>query len=159
MDTRNQMAERYNRARELAENRKFDDAAALLEEVLAVDADSLRALDLLGYVEYFRGFPDRGENCCRRALAIDPDHVYALKGLGLCLAAQGQVDEGVRSLERAIALNPAWPDARWDLAVVLIRANRPMAAIEVLRRAAMDIPHMMERFTRLMQQAQAKLKS
>ncbi len=128
------------RATEEAKARRFEQAAALLDEVIAVDPAHLRALDLFGFVRFFQGRFAEAEAYCRRALAIDPDHAYAHKGLGLCVARQGSVDEGIACLERAIALRPAWSDPYWDLGVVLADAGRFDQALDVLGQGAAMAP-------------------
>jgi tetratricopeptide (TPR) repeat protein len=129
-----------DRATVLAQRQCFDDAAALLDEVLANQPEHLRALDLLGFVRFFQQRYAEGEALCRRALAVKPDHAYAHKGLGLHLAKQGKLDDGVAMLERAIALAPDWSDPYWDLAVTLVEAGQHAAARAVLDRAKAAIP-------------------
>jgi len=129
--------------------RRWDDAARLLEAVLVQDPAHLRALDNLGYVRFFQGSYAEAEQACRRALALSPDHAYAHKGLGLCLARQGHLDEGVVSLERAIALEPSWLDPYWDLAIVLMEAGELDRATRTTERGAAAVPAARTRFAKL----------
>jgi tetratricopeptide (TPR) repeat protein len=140
------------RATEEAKARRFERAAALLEEVIAIDPDHLKALDLFGFVRFFQGRFAEAEGYCRRALAIDPDRAYAHKGLGLCVARQGRLEEGVASLERAIALRPAWSDPYWDLGVVLADAGRFEQALDVLGQGAAMVPAKEKDFRRFQAQ-------
>lgn len=123
-----------------AEAKQLEGAATLLDQVLAQDANNLRALDLFGFVRFFQNRFSEAEQYCRRALVIKPNHAYALKGLGLCLAKQGKLEEGITSLERAIGNAPGWFDPYWDLAIVLNDAGRYEQAVGVLERGQRMVP-------------------
>jgi len=143
------------RAVELAQRQCLDDAAALLDEVLAAQPEHLRALDVLGFVRYFQQRYADGEALCRRALAVKPDHPYAHKGLGLHLAKLGRLDDGVAMLERAIELAPNWSDPYWDLAVTLVEAGQHATARAVLDRGKAAIPAERPRFAAFQRQIDA----
>lgn len=115
-------------------------AEQLLSLVLKDDPSSLVALDLLGFVLYFQDRPVEAEHACRRAIALDPRRAYSNKGLGLCLAKQGKVEQGLPFIHEAIRLEPQWFDPRWDLAIVLMDAERYAEALEVLDEAATALP-------------------
>lgn len=123
-----------------AQRRDFGRAENLTREVLAARPESVRALDLLGYVLYFQERPAEAEAICRRTLELRPDHPYALKGLGLCLAKRGETESAVASIERAIALKPDWFDPYWDLAVTLVDAGRQADAVAVIQRGRTALP-------------------
>jgi len=71
------------RAKNEAVARRFEEAAALLEEAYAADPNDPRVLDLFGFVRFFQGSFAEAEAHCRNALRVDPDRAYAHKGLGL----------------------------------------------------------------------------
>lgn len=144
-------------ARDAARERRWDDAAALLEEALGLEPRHLSALDMLGYVRFFQARYVDAEQACRAALAVSPDHAYAHKGLGLCLARQGQLDEGVASLERAIALAPDWLDPYWDLAIVSMEARQLEAALLATRRGAQAVPAARARLEELARRIEQEL--
>lgn len=136
-------------AHHAANRGEFALAERLLHEVLADDASSLLALDLLGFVLFFQGCPEKAEQACRRAIAIDPTRAYSNKGLGLCLAKQGRLDAGLEYLREAIRLEPSWFDPRWDMAIVLYEAGRYNAALETLTEAEKALPAEQTRFAQL----------
>lgn len=144
------------RASKAAQEKNLDEAASLLDQVLAEDPDHLHALDLFGFVRYFQGRYAEAEQYCRRALAIDANHAYAHKGLGLCIAKQGKVDEGIASLERAIVLSPQWGDPYWDLAVVLTETRRFQEALDVLAQGTAMVPKRAPAFRRFQAQIRQK---
>jgi tetratricopeptide (TPR) repeat protein len=128
------------RAFELANQRSFPEAEAILRERLAEEPDDEAALDLLGFVLYFQGGYAEAEACCRRAILLTVDNAYATKGLGLCVAKQGRTEEAIALLERAVALCPAWFDAYWDWAVVHLEAGDRQGARDVVARARIALP-------------------
>ncbi len=133
-----------------AKEKQFDEAEALVEQVLVENPSSLKALDLLGYVRFFQKRYVESEEINRRALEIDPSHVYALSGLGSCLARLGRIDEARTSFEKAIALKPAWAEPYWDLAVALKNHGMAENAIAILVRGMDAIPEARHRFSKLM---------
>ncbi len=133
--------EQLERAVAEAKAKRYVTAEVLLRDLLKHDPDNVAALDLLGYVSYFRGKPEQGEEACRRALQLSPDHAYAHKGLGLNIAKRGgDIDEAVASIQRAIELEPEWFDPRWDLLVTLLAVKRFDQAREELERARLALP-------------------
>ncbi|MBN2344040.1 MAG: tetratricopeptide repeat protein [Deltaproteobacteria bacterium] len=140
----------YMQAKSFAAAGKLSQAEVALQQILQIDPDYLPALDLMGFVQYFLKRPDVAQTFCERALAQHPNHTYALKGLGLCLAAQGFIDEGVAQLAKAVALAPTYFDARWDLAMVLMRAERNDDAKAIVTAAMAAIPEQQHRFMKLL---------
>jgi tetratricopeptide (TPR) repeat protein len=128
------------KARRAVKAKQLDRAAELLEELLAAEPDNLPAIDLAGFVEFFRGNPRLAETFCRRALEVRPDHAYALSGLGSCLSKQGRIDEAIAHFERAIEVRPDWFEPWFDLAVALDRDGRHAPALELLERARERFP-------------------
>ena len=103
MTEENSVSSLCDRALAAAREERWDDACELLDRILDADSEHLRALDLYGFVCFFQGRHERGEQLCRRVLDIEPGRAYAMKGLGLHLARQGKLDEGRAYLEKAIA--------------------------------------------------------
>jgi len=139
------LGEILDRAREAVRAKRYDEAASLLEELLTAQPRNLRALDLAGFVEFFRGNHVAAEGFCRRALAIEPDHAYALSGLGSCLSRQGRIEEALPCFARAIELRPDWFEPWYDMAVALDRGGRREQALELLLRAAESFPEKKQR--------------
>ena len=111
-----------------------DEAAELLEQVLELEPKNLRALDLLGFVQWSLGDLKASEATNRMSLKLRPLGAYARKGLGICLADQGMIDEGISEIHHAMALKPLWVDPVHDLVVVLFRAERYAEALPMIER-------------------------
>lgn len=124
--------ELYQRARALADERRFEAARDALEqaEAQATDPDlSARIAGTLGYVLGELGEPARGERICRAALDRVDISLHSrgvLAGqLGSILVAQGSLDEGLDWLGRAIDTIPDDP-----LAVANLRMNRAVLCMQ-----------------------------
>jgi tetratricopeptide (TPR) repeat protein len=120
--------ELYARGRELTNQRRFAEAAALLDAAAASADDP----DLVARITGTRAFiltqtgdSEEGERICRAALADDrigPHTRGVLAGqLGSVLVNQGRLDEGLEWLGRAIDTIPGDP-----LAVANLRLNRSL---------------------------------
>lgn len=135
----------YGAALQHAKAGALNQAASILDQILSLEPDHLKSLDLMGYVQYFLKNPEASIRCCEAALRIKPNHAYALKGLGLSMAACGRVDEGVGHIRKAISASPAYFDPYWDLAVTLARAGRTEDAIRQVETAIRTFPEHRER--------------
>jgi tetratricopeptide (TPR) repeat protein len=116
-------------------NGEYQSAQLALERLLALVPGDTEALDRLGFAHFQMENYAACRETNRRALELNPGNAYAHKGMGLCLARLGEVDAGVEHLRRAIDIAPDFLDARHDLAVVLVEAERKAEAAAVLDEA------------------------
>jgi radical SAM protein with 4Fe4S-binding SPASM domain len=137
------------KARESANERRFEEAHRLLLRALALAPEDLAVIDLLGFVCFSLRDFEAAENYNHRALELKPDHAFAFNGLGLSLARQGKLAEGSAAIERAIALLPRWYEPYHDLAVVLAEAGLCDEACAMLARGAAAIPESAADFARV----------
>jgi tetratricopeptide (TPR) repeat protein len=133
-----------------------DEAAELLEQVLELEPENTRALDLLGFVKWALGDIGASEEINRRSLAIKPLGHYARKGLGVCLADQGKIDEAIPEFYHAMALKPLWVDPVHDLAVCLFRAGRFEQSIRWFEQCLEMDPKLAPKVTPLLEKARAE---
>lgn len=110
--------------------------AMTLERALELQPDHLDGWRHLGFAHFTLNNHAECAAANRQVLAQTPDDPYARKGLGLALHRLGQTEEGLTHLRQAVANSAQddW-DARHDLAVVLMEAQRPEEAQAVLARA------------------------
>ena len=73
-------------------------------------------------------------------VAADPDHLPAATNLAVLLYDQSRFADAVPLLETALRLDPALTEARYILALCLMRTGRPDAARDAFARAASDAP-------------------
>jgi tetratricopeptide (TPR) repeat protein len=109
------------------------DTRGLLNQILARHPDDQTTHLLLGRLDY------RAGDCTQAiqhfanaetALATQPQ---ALTEHGACLSALGRPDAAVVAFERALNLNPSQFDARYNLALALLRDQKPEDALNTLR--------------------------
>ena len=108
----------------LANARRFKDAITVYEKVRRREPEDIHALDMLGFLYYMTGEPERALELCEQSVALKSDNYYAHKGLGLCLVRVDRVDEGIAALKRSIELNPEYFDSQHDLGVTYLELER-----------------------------------
>lgn len=117
---------------------QYDDAAIVLEFLLATYPDTPPILYNLGMAYSNTGRMARAATLLRRLVEIEPDHVNGRVALGVALLRAGQDAEGTEQLRAAVEADPANSWARRNLGGALLRAGRPEEAVEHLR-AATDL--------------------
>ena len=83
-----------------------DEAAALLQRAVALDAGDAGAFNDLGNVLQAAGRLDAALAAYRRAVEIDPERAETHVNLGQALRAKGDLDGAAEALDRAAALRP-----------------------------------------------------
>lgn len=66
---------------------------------------------------------EEAADAARAALARDPRHAAALTVLGRALGELGRHAEAIAACERALEIDPDWVEARWNLALPLLRTG------------------------------------
>jgi len=105
----------YNRN----EKGDLERAEALLDEVLAVDREHLRALYFRGVIHQYRGNDAAALPCFERVVALAPHDASAWYLLGTTKAHLGQ--SGRAEFERAVQENPVLVSAYYDLMQSAVR--------------------------------------
>jgi len=155
-ELREALDELIKKATKLTKAGQHDEAAEMLEQALELDAENVRALDLLGYVRWCLGDYKGSEEVNRRSLDIRPLGAYARKGLGIVLAEQGHVDAGISELHHAMALKPLWVDPIHDLCMVLLKAERYAQAVPMLERCLEMEPKLEKKLRPMLENARKK---
>ena len=97
-------AEVLERARELLEFGRDQDAQALLEKLAQTVPNNAQVYVLLGQVHANRGAWIEAEKCCRRAIEIDKLTLQAYYTLGLVLQHQKKLGEAVDMMKKVVYL-------------------------------------------------------
>jgi predicted O-linked N-acetylglucosamine transferase (SPINDLY family) len=114
-------------------------AVATLERALQVEPNNARAWNNLGNFLTGLGRPAEAIPALERALALQGNYAIALNNLGNALRRVGRVDEAVVHYERALALPADCPEARANLASLLVARGVELLAGQVpLALAAFD---------------------
>jgi tetratricopeptide (TPR) repeat protein len=95
---------------------RLNQAAALLEKVVAEEPDNAQALQNLGAVYARLERMEKARPLLERAVALAPDMPMAHHNLGSVLSKLGEIEEADRLVRRAIELSPGYGEAYHALA-------------------------------------------
>ena len=98
-------AEILDAAREALEEKRYDEAIAIVEEILSEGVD-LEALEVKGDAFRLKGEPKEAMKCYDRALVIDLQRKTIWKSKGFALLAAGRQDEALRSFDKCVKIDP-----------------------------------------------------
>ena len=115
--------------------RDLPQAAAYLEQLLAVRGPSPRALVTLGMVRQEAGDASGSALVYEQALAADANAAVAANNLAWVYAGQGRVGEALPLAERAHRLLPKMPQTLHTLGWMYHLAGQHARAVDFLRRA------------------------
>lgn len=113
----------------------LDEAAAELEEVVALEPGDWRTACALGRLYERRGDCGRAIRHFRSALATMPDCVEAQGGLARCYVDAGDPDQAIEASRAALKLDPGCVEARVSLAMALKQQGRADEALQIIREA------------------------
>ena len=119
---------------------RLDAAAALYDQVLALQPDHLDALHLRGLIAMQNGDYERARAMISAALAQQPEQPNLLNSLGETLRRAGAREESESLLRRALALAPDNPDVMNNLGALLTDSGRAGEAIALLKAALVQRP-------------------
>ncbi|MDE2482443.1 MAG: sulfotransferase [bacterium] len=94
-----------------ASDGRLEEALALANAAIALDASSPRALTLAGSLLTLLGRHVEAAAQLARALELDPENVVALNGFGALLRSTGKAREAQPYFERALDLDPTFHEA------------------------------------------------
>lgn len=108
----------FDRSRVLARLKRYDEARAGYDEVLALRPDHAGALTQRGVILTELGRPDEALAQYEQALRADPDSILAHLNRGNALGALNRLDEAIQSYEEVLTRDPDHADANFNLALV-----------------------------------------
>jgi tetratricopeptide (TPR) repeat protein len=138
-----------NRGAALAQQGKWDEAAACYRQALELRPDHATAHNNLGNVLKEQGKLSEAIDCYRRALRLRPDFAGVHNNLALVLQEQGKLDEAAACCRRALELKPDYADARINLGLVLKDQGKLSEAVTCWRRALEIKPDSVEAYNNL----------
>jgi len=121
-----------NLALVLVRQAQFEEAIALLEEVLEIRPDHPEVLNTLGVALFRRGRTGEAVEALRRCLAGDPANWAGRNDLAAALAKEGRNDEAARQFREALRIAPDNVASRFGLAGIYLRKRDYARAIEEL---------------------------
>jgi Flp pilus assembly protein TadD len=123
------------RALQLHERGRLDEAEALYRELLARAPEHAETLHLLGVVQHQRGRYESAIELIGRAIAANGRAARFHNSLGVAYCAVGRFDQAEASYRRALALEPGFVEAMSNLGNVLHRRGDLAGAVALYRRA------------------------
>ncbi len=123
------------------------DGRALAEacrSILALDRDSLVALELTAIAALQGGDPQRAESFARRAAVLQPENPRIVNNLGLALARQNRLDEAIDCYRGALAAQPDYVKARVNLGKALCQKGNLIEGLEAYEAALRLDPGIVE---------------
>lgn len=113
-----------------------DRGVVIMQKLLGANADSVLALNYIGYSYADRGIElDAAERMLKRAAYLRPDDGFVLDSLGWLLLRRGRVDQARSTLERADRLAPFEPEILLHLGEVYLRGGLEQRARDAFRQA------------------------
>lgn len=133
---------RLMKAKQLMNQREFDQSSQIYKDVLKQYPDNLDCLVNLLYIAQYpnQATPEEVEDLFQRSRAVSPQLAEVYMYHGTALAAQGKFDAAVAELEKAIQLKPNNAESHAWLADVRERQHRLADAIEQYRIAIEQKP-------------------
>lgn len=119
---------------------KYDDAAAKVQQALAVDPDIIEGHSQLGNIYSRAGRQAEAVAAYKRALALDPEHEMSTFNLAFAYRAMGRIDDAILGFQRAQTLNPRSGRAHFQLGDIYVQRGELAKAVDVLSRGlSLDI--------------------
>ncbi|HEX8503306.1 MAG TPA: tetratricopeptide repeat protein [Pyrinomonadaceae bacterium] len=125
----------FEKASAALKKKKYEDAAALLRQVLAADEKDHIAWAALGSAYNSLGKSEDAESSYRRALELRPDLLAAAYNLGRLYAVAKDYDRAAEALKTAVEKHPGSADANFLLAEVYAQMRRYEDAAALYREA------------------------
>lgn len=159
-------------ALELVKIKKYDDAIACLDEILAVDSFFVKAYTLKANILLNRQSVDAAIAACQAALVVDTFCLEAYLLLGMAAKFAGQMEESIQRFKEAVYVYPEGWLAHFFLAQVYqVREERSYAkreyevALRILKQGNFEnhglsffsVPFQLDDFIQLCQHNIAKL--
>jgi hypothetical protein len=124
-----------DQARELYNQKKFDEAAAKYRELLKRDPENLIGLSNLAVIRFQQERMEEAEHLLTRALTVAPEDAYSHSLMGIIHYRLHRNDEAIESLTKAVKLNPENAEAHNYLGIACWQKGWRSAAEQELRRA------------------------
>jgi tetratricopeptide (TPR) repeat protein len=138
-------ADKYNRpARDAAafdnaigaiEKKHYDQALALLRQIVDTDPNDFQAWERLGTVYFIQKNFDEAEESYTKALKRHPNYTLVLISLGRVRIVQKNFDSAVEALDKAVKIEPTSAQANYFLGEAYLQLRKGSKAIVYLYEA------------------------
>ncbi len=125
----------YARAVRMADRGRYDEAEAILVELVAAEPENVPALAKLGGIEARNGNLDAAQAHLEQALSLDPASAPAWSNLGNVAFQRADLDEAERCYKKALEVAPSDAVALNNLAAVYKRRGNISGMVDALKRS------------------------
>ena len=143
------LAEGLNRAMQLAQDARLEDALALCRELAAAHPTNPDVFHLSGVLYLQSGESAEALKFLERAVELAPDYLDALINLATAQHRDGNPGGAETSLRRAVELDPQSWEATFNYGNLLFEVGRSAEAVAPLRQAEALRPDSIETLVRL----------
>ncbi|MBV9923521.1 MAG: tetratricopeptide repeat protein [Acidobacteria bacterium] len=126
----------FEKSQKAMDEKKYEEALALLGQLVAADPKDFQAWTELGTVHLMRSDAAEAEKAYRRAVEERPAFGLALLNLGRVLLAQKKFEEAVGPLSKAVEAQPDSADANLLLGETYLQLKKGSKAVPHLEAAA-----------------------
>ena len=125
----------FSKAKDAEKNKKYDEAATLLRQVVETDPADFPAWLELGTVYFIQKNYDEAEKAYTQAISKHPDYAVALLSLGRLRIAQKNYDGAIEALSQAVKVQPTSAQANFFLGEAYLQKKKGSLAVGYLNEA------------------------
>ncbi len=125
----------FNKAKRAADEKRYDDSIAALQELLTLDSKDFQAWSELGTVYLFRQSLDESEKAYLRSIAERPTFFLAQMNLGRLRASIKNFEGAIEPLSQAVKIQPTSADAHYLLGEAYLQIKKGSKAVVHLNEA------------------------
>lgn len=130
----------YNKAIELHQKKRLDEAKVLYEKILTINPNQIDALYSFSVLCMSQNQNDKAIEMLEKAISIRPNKSY-YNNLGILLSNKGRNDKAIEMFEKAIELDSNYANAYQNLGIVLKEQGKLDKSLEVLYKAILINPN------------------
>jgi len=112
------------------ENKKYDDAIAILKKVLQIHPKNIDGLHLIAVAFKEKKSFQNAREYFKKLLVLEKGNAKMWRNYGLLLCDMHEYKSAIHSYNEAIKLDPLYEDAWYDRGVALMRLNKLSEAID-----------------------------
>lgn len=125
----------FTKAGEALKKESYDQAVAMLRQVVSADAKDFEAWTELGTALLSQGKNGDAEKAYVAALAAKPDYLLALINLGRLRLKQKNLEGAIESLDQAVRIQPESASANYYLGEAYLQTKKGSKAVIYFNRA------------------------
>ena len=126
----------FDKAQAATDKKKYQEASALIDQILANDPKDFQAWTELGTLNLMQNNLSEAEKSYQRAIEVRPKFFLALLNLGRLRSAQKKFDEAIEPLTQAVEIQPTSGNVNLMLGEAYLQIKKGSKAVGYLSEAA-----------------------